>query len=204
MATSSFWNEFLRNALRWSMAMRSGQQRMVFHSIDELLQSHGLPFCFDLTIDDADCLLILSPEGDTGVAEMIDKLVAAAPKTQAWRILGRRPRKPLADAAAIVRSLYRLDPLQARFRTYESGGNHLVEMVVPASADLTSDEGLGMINTFLWHAFGEEFVMNHGIQGKVRWDDTPPFPTVSAEELFAIVRPHGSGRGTVKVRESLS
>jgi hypothetical protein len=183
-----FWEEFLQKSDLWSRQIREGSQRSVFDAIDKLLEFHGLPFCFDISSDDTVSLLIFSPEGDVDDAAMIDKLVAAAPRIRSWSILRRRPKKRLADAATIVRNLYLQDPMQAKYRAYDVGDNHIVEMVVPTSSDVTPEEGQGMINTFLWHAFGEESVMDHKIIGKIHFDDTPSDSTVSVVELVEIVQ----------------
>ncbi|HLJ13753.1 MAG TPA: hypothetical protein VKV15_04600 [Bryobacteraceae bacterium] len=188
MSITAFWNGFSAFSDLWSKEMESGNQRKVFDAIDSLLQSNSLPFCFDITNDDGGCLLIFSPEGDAEIARSIDQLVKSAPTSENWRILGRRPQKDLEDAAAIVRKLYLLDPVQLRYRARHDNMGPIVDMIVPTTADLSPEEAQGMINTFLWHVIGEGTVMNEHIRGNVIFDDKPDGTTISATQLVAIGR----------------
>lgn len=181
MQTSGFWNEFLRHASHWASQIRRGEQGSVFEDIDGLLGRYDLPFCFDITCDDDACQFILSPEGDIAVAAMVDKLVAAAPIIDGWKIFARRQKKPLADAQSIVRNLYPVDLAAAKFRIAR-GVEETIEMFVPATCDLTQEEGQGLVNTFLWHAIGESVVIDRRLKGKICQGD-PPNGTLTAEEL---------------------
>jgi hypothetical protein len=187
MSSTSFWNDFAAPADSWAREMHSGNERKVFDAIDELLQRHDISYCFDITVNDGDCLLIFSPEGDPDVGKSIDRFLANAPSSTTWRFFGRRAKKDLHDAAAIARNLYLIDPRETRFRVREGKQGPVVEMIVPSSADLSADEARGMINTFLWHAIGEEKVMTEHIDGHVSFDDKPDEPTVSASEMVAVV-----------------
>jgi hypothetical protein len=189
LVLDKFWTSFSENASRWAATMHDGNIRSVFEEIDALLALHGVGVCFDVTIDDSSiCCLIFSPEGDESAALLIDNLVASAQPCDGWRILGRRPQKELSDAAAIVSTLYMLDPTQMRFRLVRGRNIRCVEMIVPQSADLTPAEAQGMINTFLWHAIGEDFVMKHAIRGQVRFADDEASPSLSAAEIVKLVR----------------
>jgi len=186
MRNGVFWNEFARHANSLANEMQTGNQRKAFDAIDSLLQSFDLDVCFDITTDENGCVLIFSPEGLPAQASLIDQLLENAPKLNAWKFLGRRPRKDLGDAAAIVRRLYILDPLQMHYRLHRAKDGQVVDMIVPSNADLSLDESKGMVNTFLWHAIGEGRVMEQGIRGEVIFQDNPSEPTVSAVQLMKL------------------
>jgi hypothetical protein len=147
-----------------------------------------LDLCFDVTTDETHCLLIFSPEGDLEAASSIDKLLEEAPCSDLWRFFARRQQKDLDDAAAIVRNLYLLDPRFARYRVHREIGRILVLMWVPADADLSPEEAQGMIDTFLWHAIGEDVVMNNHISGRVIFgNDVPESESIAATELVSSI-----------------
>ena len=183
MVTDAFWDVFSQNSATWGALVRSGEQQRAFEGIDSLLERCELPFCFDLTSDDDFCYLIFSPEGDKACATAIDALVTVAPFVDGWKILGRRPKKNLADVRAIVKRLYLFDPSAARFRVYNNNDALRVEMYVPRSTDLTPEERQGLVNTFLWHAIGEDVVMNSGLTATLRVSGMTEENTLSAEEL---------------------
>ena len=168
--------------------MRSHRLREVFESIESLMEALGFTYCFDITQEGDKCLLIFSPEGDENVARNIDRLVEAAPTMPGWAILARRPKKDISDAAAIVRHLYFLDPLHMAFVVRHEADHQIVEMIIPKDSNLLADEAQGMINTFLWHAVGEEFVMTNRVQGRVRFEDHAEECAIPAHEMVARVQ----------------
>jgi hypothetical protein len=178
-----FWGQFACNARSWANEVLSGGQRAIFEKIDRLLHASGFDFCFDLTRDEDICLLIFSPEGDRAEALKIDEFLGVAPEIIGWRFLGRRQKKELNDASAIVRELYFVDPIKLRYRIEKCEEVLSVYMIVPLNADLTPEEARGMVNTFLWHAVGEERVLKMGIRGEVLYQRDPVKPTISAAEL---------------------
>ena len=187
MGNVAFWNDFIRDANSLAKEMRRGNQCKVFNEIDGLLLSQGIDICFDIAIDENGCILIFSPEGKFEDALLIDQLLEIAPNLTDWLFLGRRPKKDLDDAAAIVRSMYLLDPLKLRYRLRQEKDAHVIEMIVPSRADLSLDESQGMVNTFLWHAIGEGRVMEQRIWGEVIFQDNPLEPTVSAAQLMNLL-----------------
>jgi hypothetical protein len=178
-----FWDNFRRNSIAWASYLRSGSEQVVFEEIDKLLDNCRLPYCFDITHDDSRCYLIFSPEGDEEVAKKIDELVMAAPTIPNWEVYGRRQRKPFKDVCAIVRRLYLIDASMTRFRLLEKEDGPFIQMFVSPDADLTPDEMRGLINTFLWHFFGEDVVMDEYIQGEAILASPPMDGTLSATEL---------------------
>ena len=188
MLDELFWAKFSGRSEGWAQLMHSHRHREVFESIDVLMQSLGFSYCFDITMEKGKCLLIFSPEGDEDVARSIDQLVNAAPAIAKWIVFARRPKKDLSDAAAIVRNLYFLDPLRMGFLVREEGNHRVVEMIVPKNSDLLPDEAQGMINTFLWHAVGEDVVMANRLQGRVRFEELAVEEAVPAHEMVAKVQ----------------
>lgn len=182
---SAFWNDFSMHSEHWAREMKVGNHREVFEAIDRLLEKHGLPFCFDVTMDEDNSVLILSPEGDENTGREIDRLLRVAPTSGSWRFLGRRPQKSLDDAAAIVQELYLVDPRRLRFQLRQDGGGFAIEMIVPSSTDLSPEEAQGMVNTFLWHAVGEDAVMKNHISGRVTFNKNQSTSSLSARELIA-------------------
>jgi hypothetical protein len=181
---TAFWTSFSSHAPAWSDMLKSGETQAVFDNIDSLLQRYELPFCFDLTMDGDRCCFILSPEGDSRIAERIDALVSTAPVIPGWELFSRRQRKPLKDAYAIVRHLYLVDVSNARFRLDKMEGDPFVEMYLPFATDLTHEEGQGLINTLLWHVLGEDTVMLKKIRSRLILSVLPlKTPTLSVNEL---------------------
>ena len=178
-----FWGDFFREAPELTSLVRSGHEQIAFAKIDALLDRFRLPFCFDITCDDYSCYFILSPEGDRETAEQIDNLVRVAPDIPDWKIYPRRPRKTLEDACAIVRQLYLIDPRSARFLITKSDKLKFVQMYVSTGIDLDEDEKKGLINTFLWHAIGEDLVMSEHIKGEVITAISPSGKTITASDL---------------------
>jgi hypothetical protein len=166
----NFWKAFANNSDRWFKAFRLGQQRIVFEEIDSLLQSFGMEYCFDVTADGQNCHFVLSPEGFDVAAKEIDALVDSAPSIQDWKIFPRRQRKPLRHVRAIVKQLYLVDTEQCRFKQSMNNGFGVVEIFVPAEADMTSEEEVGFANTLLWHALGEDYCMRNQIRSVVKRD----------------------------------
>ncbi len=178
-----FWVDFQRKSLAWASKLRSGGEQIVFEEIDKLLDNCRLPYCFDITHDDSSCYLIFSPEGDEESAKKIDELVLAAPTIPNWEVYGRRQCKPFKDVCSIVRQLYLVDISSTRFRLIEKEGGPFVQVFVSPNADLTPDEQRGLINTFLWHFFGENPVMTKNIRGEAILANSPLNGTLSATEL---------------------
>ncbi len=87
---------FHENADRWApREMRSGQERHVFDAIVGLLDSHDLPYCFDVTFDESECFLIFSPEGDPDdcIPESRYARSPRAPRSRTWEGLGTQAQK---------------------------------------------------------------------------------------------------------------
>jgi hypothetical protein len=178
-----FWEHFSRDAEAWCALMRAGNEEIAFESIAETLDRFGLSYCFDITFDDSLCFLILSPEGDYDAAQVIDQLVAASPHIPGWKVFSRRQRKSLDDARAIVENLYQFDPASARFRVLTRNGTPFIQMFAPPSLELDTEERQGLINTFLWHAIGEDTVMDKHIGGELRLASAPSTAILSAEDI---------------------
>jgi hypothetical protein len=178
-----FWDQFQRMSISWASLLHSGSEQAVFEEIDKLLNNCHLPYCFDLTRDDLFCYFVLSPEGDEGLAKKIDELVLSAPSIPNWKVYGRRQRKPFQDVCAIVRHLYLVDVSMARFRLLENEDGPFIQMFVSPDADLTTDERRGLINTFLWHLFGEDLVMARRIRGEAILASPPSDRSFSSTEL---------------------
>lgn len=128
-------------------------------------------------------MLILSPEGDIEVAAEIDDLVAAAPPLGDWMIVARRQKKDLRDVRAIIQHLYSIDPLlECQYRIV-NGPHPIVEIHIPDGSELSADEREGLGNTFLWHALGEGFVMDSGVEAIVDIGSAVSSPLLSAAEV---------------------
>jgi len=180
---NAFWEHFRREAPAWASLLYSGQGKVVFEGIDNLLELFRFPYCFDITHENSVCYFILSPEGNFVVATRIDELVMSAPSIPKWKVFARRQRKSLEDACAIVRNLYLVDPSTARFRLFERDGSQFIQMFVPPSADLETEEQIGLLYTFLWHAIGEATVMDEHIGAELFLAEPPLGATLSASEL---------------------
>jgi hypothetical protein len=181
-----FWENFQGKSILWASLLHSGSERLVFEEIDKLLNECGLPYCFDITHDDSLCYFILSPEGDKEFAKKIDELVMKSPTIPDWKVYGRRQRKPFEDVCAIVRQLYLIELSTTRFRLLRNEDAPFIQMFVSPDADLTPDERRGLINTFLWHFFGEDVAMNKHIRGEAILANPPSDGTLSPGELASM------------------
>lgn len=178
-----FWKAFCQQSDSWAERLRDGQQESVFEEMERLLEAHGLSYCFDITSDDTHSYLVFSPEGEFELGKLIDEVVECAPVVKGWVFFARRQKKSLADVGAIVRHLYLFNISESRFQVARDGGVVRVEMHVPIATDLTAEEGQGLVNTVLWHALGERFVMDRNIVGSLVHDETPAEGSLSLEEL---------------------
>jgi len=157
--TSDFWRAFGAEAVALATRVTSGDLRGVFQRVETLLLEHGFDFCFDLTEEGHEAALVLTPEGDPVQARRIDELVHSRPEIPGWRVYGRRQRKPLADAVAVVRNIYDVDVSDATFDLRETPRGFEVTMRSKAVRNLKTEEAQGLIATFLDHAVGEAVVM---------------------------------------------
>jgi hypothetical protein len=183
MKNHEFWTAFSNEARRLASKFLSGEEQEVFAIVETMLERHGFGYCFDITADDQTCCLVLSPEGDAGAAKAIDSLVSSAPPIPGWKVFGRRQRKHIADVRAILKQLYLVDVLQCRFRCSTKDKPYKTEIFIPSSSDLSPDEQRGFANTLLWHAIGEEQVMNQGLLSVVRVGIPRSHKTLSAQEF---------------------
>jgi hypothetical protein len=168
MKARSFWNTFDGQSGRLAAMFHSGGQQPVFSVIEEMLKQHGMGYCFDITADEHMCYLVFSPEGDEQVARDIDTVVASAPSMPGWKFYGRRQRKCVADVRSIMKHLFSIDVLKCRFRYSPERLNGKIEIFIPISTDITSDEQRGFANTLLWHALGEGAVMDRRLEALVQ------------------------------------
>ncbi|KAF0240446.1 MAG: hypothetical protein FD180_4933 [Planctomycetota bacterium] len=140
--------------------IKKGGLRIAFKRIEDLLESNGFDYCFDLTQENDHAVLVLTPEGDSDVAKHIDELVSAFPGIPGWVVHGRRQRKLLPDAMALVLRIYGIDIGDATFDVRRGERGIEVAMHCAAAVSLPSDVSKGMLATFLDHAIGEATVMN--------------------------------------------
>lgn len=183
MKARSFWNTFDGQSGRLADMFHSGGQQQVFSVVEEMLEQHGMGYCFDITADEKMCCLVFSPEGDEQLASDIDTIVANAPSMPGWKFYGRRQRKCVADVRSILKHLYSIDVLQCRFRYSPERLNGNIEIFIPISTDITSDEQRGFANTLLWHAIGEDAVMGRQFEAIVRKGIPVSQDTLSVQEL---------------------
>lgn len=158
-AADDFWHAFGVEAVSLATRIAAGNLREAFQRVETLLKKHGFDFCFDLTQEGCDAVLVLTPEGDPEQARGIDRLVQARPELAGWRVYGRRQRKPLHDAFAFVWHVYGLDVRDATFDLRETPRGYEVTMHSKAVEGLTAREAEGLAATFLDHAVGESVVM---------------------------------------------
>lgn len=154
-----FWRVFDAEASDLATKIAAGDLRGAFSRVESLLDAHGLGFCFELTQEGRDAVLVLTPEGDEDQARQIDAFVQLSPGIAGWRVYSRRQRKPLNDVYAFVRHIYDLDVTDATFDLRESPQGDVVTMHSKAVQGLTEEQAQGLVATFLDHAVGEGVVM---------------------------------------------
>ncbi len=155
-----FWAAFRAEADELARKIAAGDLRGPFQRVESLLDEHGLQFCFDLTEEGHDAVLVLTPEGDHEQARLVDDLLGAMPPIAGWRVYGRRQRKPLKDAFTFVRHVYGRDVSDATFSLQEADAGVVVTMHSAAMGGLSDEEVAGLVATFLDHALGEDVVMD--------------------------------------------
>jgi hypothetical protein len=181
---SEFWEEFKKDASILHCQLISGEVSLAFSRIDVMLRDAGLDFAFDLTSDADDIAkLVLTPEGDPVQANAIDALLQQAPSVPDWRFLGRRERKPLPDAFVIVSYIYDIDLRDALFLATKKDGRYGITMFMVGVDHLSEDEKSGLIATFLDHALGESYVMEHVYEMKINPCSKAPLGAFSADIL---------------------
>jgi hypothetical protein len=154
-----FWKSFSSEAADISEWLAAGHLRKAFDRVEALLLERGFDFCFDLSRDGPTAILILTPEGDQGVAAEIDELLAVAPMVPGWRLVGRRQRKGIADAITIVHQIYGVDVTGVSFDVAQSSSGLSVVMFSHALEGMSQEVARGLAQTFLDHAIGESLVM---------------------------------------------
>lgn len=183
MMSRNFWNAFDGQSGRLAAMFHSGCQQQVFSVVEEMLEQHGMDYCFDITADKHMCCLVFSPEGDDQAARDIDTIVASAPSIPGWRFYGRRQQKCVADVRFIMKHLFSIDVLQCRFHYSPERLNGRIVMFIPSSTDITPDEQRGFANTLLWHALGERTVMERRLEAVVQKGIPTSQDTLSVQEL---------------------
>jgi len=182
IAEEKFWAAFVVYSTNIAVQLKAGKNYEAFQAVEELLDKHKLPCCFDLTMEESEACLIFSPEGDEELGELLDRLVSSAPKAPGWKFFSRRLRKPIEDVGVIIHTLYIISLGTCRFRRYPARGS-LFTMYVPAEADLTEEEAVGLGDTFMWHALGEGFAMQNRIKCRVEFGIPHSKQTLGADEL---------------------
>lgn len=192
MNHESFWKDFQARASDLASLFREGKQEWVFNVIENLLASHGFDFCFDITVKEGVCQLILSPEGDYQTAMRIDSLIESSPKVNGWMFWGRRQPKSLQDVRAIIKHLYMIDLFDCRFAvTFDNDAT--IEVFLPPYSDITTEEGIGLGNTLLWHLIGEDTVMKQGIRCNLRIGIMPMDRTLTIASFIQKCQAHWGG-----------
>ncbi|HYF50619.1 MAG TPA: hypothetical protein VEJ63_14500 [Planctomycetota bacterium] len=156
----SFWQNFQSSSADYARRLLGGEVRETFSDVDALLQAHGYDISFELTVDNGVAVLILSPEGDVEEAKRIDALAGLAPKLRHWKVLSRKPRKNLSDAFVFIDHIYGVDCRDATFILTRTVSNKdRIVMRTAAVEGFTDAEANGLAKTFLFHALGEDMVM---------------------------------------------
>lgn len=168
MAQVQFWRSFAAESVDLACRLLNGDSQAVFDRIDALMDANGLEWCFDVTSDGKCGHLILSPEGNHDIARLIDRFLECAPELPLWKLFGGRQRKPLQDVRAIILDFYYLDLLECSCQIRYDVDVRTVQLSMPDDPhQMTEAEKDGLINTLLWHAIGERFVMDNDIRGEV-------------------------------------
>lgn len=166
----SFWRAFRQDANSLADQIATGSLRDAFGRVECMLEMYGLNFCFELTEEGQDAVLVLTPEGDKQEAQRIDYLLREKPAISGWRFYARRQRKSLADALQFVRHIYGVDLSDATFDIRQTIDGYVVTMRTRAVEGFTSDEARGLAETFLDSAVGEEIAMSRIAEVVARGD----------------------------------
>lgn len=155
-----FWLSFVDSSARLRELITAGRLDDAFDRIESLLARSGYDLICEITQEDDDAVLILTPEGDPKQASEIDSLLGRRPTIAGWRFYGRRQRKPVQDAFVFVRHIFGVDVRDARFLIERDRAKWKVTMYSQALTSMEPDERNGVVRTFLWHALGEDLVMS--------------------------------------------
>jgi len=150
-----FWSGFLGAADTLRSRMQSGDLRGVFREIESKLCESDCEFGLELLLEKDTAILVLSPEGDASRAESIDRFLAGRPEIPGWRVHGRRPRRSIEDARALVSCTQGVDVDAALFGLDPLDEGWLVMMLTDAPRERAGRA----LATFLDHALGEDVAM---------------------------------------------
>lgn len=154
----AFWNAFLQESEELRRQLIRGDSARVFGRIGTLLAEHGYDGVHEVTSDDSHGILVLTPESDPSMAQVVDDFAASAPQIGGWMIFTRRQRRDPEDALRIAEEVYAVDLDGSVFAMDDSGALH---MYSPVAQELETDVGNGLVAFLMEHALGEEYAMNN-------------------------------------------
>jgi hypothetical protein len=183
-----FWQRFAAKANKIRSLVLERHLRVAFGEIEQMLTASGYECAFELTQEEGNAVLVLTPESSDAVATEIDALLAACPVIVGWHFYGRRVKKGLADALTFVRNIYGVDLSQARFAVrMQSNGGYEVTMYSQLPANFGESDAEGLLMTFLEHALGEQDVMLRVSAVRVEAGAPEEGRLLSAEHVMALL-----------------
>lgn len=156
-----FWGIFKENAQQISEFITNKRLSEAFNFVDTMLNNCGFDLAFELAGKPGEFYIIFSPEGDYDEAKRIDDFIGIAPKIDAWRIFGRKPRKPMPDPFVFVEKIYGIWIDDCMFDINQLNDKLIVNVYSSFFSEFDYDVAYGCAATLLFHMLGEDFVMDY-------------------------------------------
>lgn len=155
-----FWESFLTNSKELYEKIEFNDNTRVLNIVNKIIQDSNFDFAFDITQENEHAVLILSPEGDHKIANVIDSILENKPEISNWKFYGRRQKKDLEDAYVIVEHIFGVNIEDSKFEIIPDGIYYDVIMYSDIVEEFDEDESTDLIETFLYHAIGESVFMD--------------------------------------------
>ena len=155
-----FWTWFADHNEEILEIMAGRRPGRVTDVLDAALRSRNLNFVYEVTEGTFGGELTFTPEGDPGVAKVLDRFVAMAPSFETWVVHSRRQRKPLSAALAFTKALHGIDLHGLHLNVRKLGGQYHLQFLHPELAAQDDDRRFAVAATFLDHALGEAMSMS--------------------------------------------
>ncbi len=154
-----FWQWFADHNSEILEIMAGRREGRVTEVVDEALRRFNLAFVYEVTEGTFGGELTFTPEGDAGLARVLDRFVAQAPSFDTWVVHSRRQRKALTAALAFVQAIHGVDLQGLHLKVRQLNGQYHLQFIHQELAACSEDRRFAVAATFLDHSLGEAVAM---------------------------------------------
>jgi hypothetical protein len=152
-AISTFWSQFLKRSS--DLACVGSADSAAYEALLELLQQVDPGLYLELSVDPAECELIVSADGDRELFPLARRVVAAAPAVAGWAIRALKPKLGFPETTRWEDLIVRIDSIV--FDPVDLDGDELgLRIFVPGIAESDIDDAHNAVLRALDHGLGEE------------------------------------------------